>query len=126
MIDVDRQAAYWHDGAIEEWQVATELMQLGRTRHSLFFIHLALEKMLKAHVCRHTKSTPPRVHNLTRLAELSGLQLSEEHIKVLAEINKFNIEGRYNPMLASLPDITKAQQYLAQAGDVLQWLIKQL
>jgi hypothetical protein len=31
----------------------------GRTRHGLFFAHLALEKTLKAHVCRATNENWP-------------------------------------------------------------------
>ena len=52
MIDVEKQVAYWRASAAEDWQVTEELVSLGRTRHSLFFAHLALEKLLKAHVCR--------------------------------------------------------------------------
>ncbi|NCO95976.1 MAG: HEPN domain-containing protein, partial [Armatimonadetes bacterium] len=52
MIDVEKQVAYWRDGAKEDWEVAQELVDRGRTRHGLFFGHLALEKLLKAHVCR--------------------------------------------------------------------------
>ena len=126
MIDVDKQVAYWHSGSLEDWEVAQELIDLGRVRHALFLAHLALEKMLKALVCRQTKSTPPRIHNLTRLVELSGLQPSEQHSKVLAEMNRFSVEGRYTPALTAPPSLAKARDYLSQTEDVLQWLIKQL
>lgn len=73
MIDVEKQVAYWRDGAQEDWAVARELVGNGRTRHGLFFVHLALEKVLKAHVCRQTRDLAPRIHNLVRLAELTGV-----------------------------------------------------
>jgi HEPN domain-containing protein len=44
----------------------------------LFFAHLALEKLLKAHVCRATRDLAPRVHALLRLAERAGLMLPED------------------------------------------------
>ena len=69
MIDVPAQIAYWKSGAEEDWQVAVDLVRLGRVRHGLFFAHLALEKVLKAHVCRVTRDVPPRLHLLLRLAE---------------------------------------------------------
>jgi hypothetical protein len=64
MIDIEKQVAYWREGAAEDWLVAVELVDLGRTRHGLFFAHLALEKMLKAHVCRVTQDLAPRIHPL--------------------------------------------------------------
>ncbi len=55
MIDIEKQIAYWRKGASEDWHVAKQLVKSQQTRHGLFFAHLALEKLLKAHVCRHTK-----------------------------------------------------------------------
>lgn len=68
MIVIEKQVAYWQDGAIEDWGVAKELIKRNKTRHGLFFVHLALEKLLKAQVCRRTQDLAPRVHNLVRLA----------------------------------------------------------
>jgi len=30
MIDIQKQVAYWRDSAVEDWQVATELINAGR------------------------------------------------------------------------------------------------
>jgi hypothetical protein len=43
MVDVPAQIAYWKGGAQEDWQVAEDLVRLGRVRYGLFFAHLALE-----------------------------------------------------------------------------------
>ena len=52
--------------------------------------------MLKAiYVSSHNNEVPPKVHNLVRLAELSGLNFSEEQLDFLDKINDFNIEARY-------------------------------
>ena len=122
MIDVDKQVAYWRDGAQEDWAVARELIDLGRTRHGLFFVHLALEKALKVHVCRQTRDLAPRIHNLVRLAELASINASQEQIDTLAEMNAFNLEGRYPDLLALPPTPAEAQAYLARAEEVFQWL----
>jgi HEPN domain-containing protein len=95
MIDTEKQVTYWRDGAAEDWEIAQELIERGRTRHGLFFVHLSLEKLLKALVCRHTRDLAPRLHNLARLAELAALPLSQAQADVLAEINAFHIESRY-------------------------------
>jgi HEPN domain-containing protein len=71
------------------------LVNSGRTRHGLFFAHLALEKILKAVVCKQTNDMAPRLHNLVRLYELAALPVDTAKIEILAEMNAFNIEGRY-------------------------------
>jgi HEPN domain-containing protein len=73
MVAVEKHIAYWLNGAIEDWEAAKSLIALGKSRHGLFFLHLALEKALKARICQFSGDIAPRVHNLVRLAELSGL-----------------------------------------------------
>ena len=50
MVDISKQIEYWNRSAQEDWQVAQQLVESGKIRHGLFFAHLALEKVLKAHV----------------------------------------------------------------------------
>lgn len=83
MIDIDGQIRYWQSGAAEDWEVAQELISGDRLRHGLFFAHLSLEKLLKAHVCRHIRDLAPRIHNLVRLAQLAILPLNENQIDIL-------------------------------------------
>jgi HEPN domain-containing protein len=124
-VDILRQMAYWREAAEEDWVVACELVSKGRTRHGLFFAHLAFEKLLKAHVCRRTQQTPPRIHNLVRLAEKATLTLTPEHLDVLADMNAFHIEGRYPLDLLSAPAPEMAREYLRRAEEVRQWLLRQ-
>jgi HEPN domain-containing protein len=126
MIDIEKQVAYWREGAAEDWLVAVELVDLGRTRHGLFFAHLALEKMLKAHVCRVTQDLAPRIHPLLRLAERTGLALSEEQRAFLARFDRYQIEGRYPDLLPAPPSVEAARQELQQAEEVFEWLKRQL
>ncbi len=72
MMDVEKQIEHWRQGSAEDWEVAIKLVEDGKSRHDLFFAHLALEKILKALVCRQTRDVPPRIHNLSRLSELAG------------------------------------------------------
>ena len=60
MIDIDKQIAFWRDSADEDMAVARDLVHRNRIRHGLFFAHLAVEKALKAHVCRVTQDIAPR------------------------------------------------------------------
>lgn len=126
MLDIQKQIEYWHQSAVEDWQVAQDLLAQGRIRHGLFFVHLSLEKLLKAAVCQHTQDLAPRLHNLVRLAELTGSSWNETQIDTLAELNILNIEGRYPDMLQIPPSLKTAQCYLEQATEVYQWLMQQL
>jgi len=126
MIDIYKQVIYWRESAVEDWQVANELISAGRLRHGLFFAQLALEKILKAHVCLHTDDLAPHIHNLIRLAEIAGIQLTPEQFDILAETNTFNIEGRYPDTALPLPKPEEAFAYLVRAEEVYQWLASQL
>jgi len=90
MIDINKQILYWQTSAAEDWEVAQGLINSERVRHGLFFANLALEKLLKAHICRHTQDIAPRIHNLIRLAELAALPLTQDQIDILADMNVCN------------------------------------
>ena len=126
MIDITRQVVYWRDSAREDWDVPQDLIGRGRVRHALFFAHLALEKVLKAHVCRHTNDLAPRMHNLVRLVEIAGIRPSQAYMDVLAEMNAFNLEGRYPDLLTPPPSLIEAQGYLTRTQEVLEWLLSLL
>ena len=95
MVDIEKQVEHWRANALEDWQVASDLIGDGRIRHGLYFVQLALEKALKAHVIRHTQDLAPRIHNLVRLSQIAALEISPEYLDVLADMNAFNLEGRY-------------------------------
>lgn len=125
MIDIQKQIAYWRDGSNEDLEVAQELVELGRTRHGLFFAHLALEKMLKAHVCRTTGNLAPKIHNLVRLAELTNLPFSKSRQRFLAGFDMYQLEGRYPDRLPAPPSRDEALQEIQEVEEILQWLKKE-
>ena len=122
MINIDKQIAHWRNGAEEDWSVAQELIERGRIRHGLFFAHLALEKMLKAHYCKSTGELAPLIHSLVRLADRAGLKFDEARIDLLAEVSEFNIEGRYPEMLLPQPSELEVESYMSRIAEVLQCL----
>jgi HEPN domain-containing protein len=126
MIDVKRQVNYWQQSSSEDWEVAQELVASGRTRHGLFFAHLAIEKLLKALVCQYTTTIPPKTHNLLLLVGKTDLLLSEEHKLFLARFDQYQIEGRYPEMLPKAPSSEKAAQEIAIAQEFISWLKQKL
>ena len=126
MIDINKQITYWRDGAIEDWEVARELISSDRGRHGLFFAHLAIEKLVKAHICRSTKDLAPRIHNLVRLADIAELSLNQTQTDTMAEMNAFSVEGRYPDSFIEPVSYSEAKEYLSRAEEVYQWLMNQL
>ncbi len=126
MINIDTQIRHWREGSEEEWDVACELIANKRIRHGLFWAHLALEKILKAHVCKHTGDLAPRIHNLARLVELAELDIDQESKDFLFEVNKFNLVGRYAEHQGPVPDMIETKSIMRKVEEMLQWLNKAL
>ncbi|MFQ6035753.1 MAG: HEPN domain-containing protein [Sedimentisphaerales bacterium] len=125
-MDVEKQIDYWKVSSDEDFAAAQSLLERGHFRHSLFFAHLAIEKMLKARVTKQTKDIPPRTHNLARLAEIAGLSLSSEQVNFLRSFDMYQLEGRYPDRAKVILDSKIAREKLSMAGDILKWLKAQL
>jgi len=125
MVNISEHTAYWKNGAVEDLDVAEQLVRSGKARHGLFFAHLAIEKMLKAHICKTTRQIAPKIHNLVRLAECADLKLEDSRRDLLAEMNEFNLEGRYPTSSPPISPST-ANEYMDRIKEVFQWLTLQL
>jgi len=125
-MDVSKQIDYWKTGAEEDFAAAKSLLEKGHFRHSLFFAHLALEKMLKANVMLKINDVPPKIHNLIRLAELAGLKPDEEQEKFLREFNLYQLEGRYPDSQEIVLEADFVRRELSRVKKMLSWLKKQL
>jgi HEPN domain-containing protein len=126
MVDVTEHINYWRNGSDEDFAAAESLLSKGHLRHSLFFAHLAIEKMLKAHVTRATRDIPPRTHNLIRLVELAGLKLDTEQEQFLREFNVYQLEGRYPEEEQVQIDTSIAHEEMPRVKEMLLWLKQQL
>jgi AbiV family abortive infection protein len=118
---------YWLMASKEDFESAEILCQNKKYHHALFFCHLSIEKTLKAIIIKSTKTAPPLIHDLVRLAEKAALPLSESQKNELAEITTFNIAARYDDYKLSFRKKAKKQfslKYLKKTKKVLQWLRK--
>ena len=126
-MDVAKHVSYWHESSSEDMGAAIVLLEENKQRHALFFAHLSLEKLLKAHVARATQDLPPRIHDLLRLAEMAGLTLTRERREFLARFQRYCLEGRYPDMPpTSLPSFAEAQAGLDAAQEAFAWLMNLL
>lgn len=86
----------WKEGAADALDTAEKLFNDKKYHHSLFFLQLAIEKLLKAlHQKKRNEPAPP-LHNLSRLAELSDINIDLKTEKQLKEISSFNVSARYD------------------------------
>ena len=118
---------YWLTASKEDFDSAEILFENKKYHHALFFCHLSIEKMLKAIIVKSTKTAPPLIHHLVRLAEKAVVPLSETQMNELAEITTFNIEARYDDYKLSFRKKAKKRfslKYLEKTKEILQWLSK--
>jgi len=124
-MDLEKQIEYWREGAVDEMEAAEGLFSLGKYRQALFFAHLSLEKMIKAHVAKKTKEVPPKIHNLGRLSEIAELSPPEDIARFLKRFDIYQIETRYPGTFITELKKEKASAKLAEAKKVLEWIKNQ-
>jgi HEPN domain-containing protein len=121
-MNIEKQIEYWKTGSDEDFAAAQSLLEKGHLRHSLFFVHLALEKMLEAHVTRKINDVPPKIHNLIRLAEMAEISIEPKMSVFLRSFDMYQLEGRYPDHGKVILDSKIAKEKLSMAGDILKWL----
>jgi HEPN domain-containing protein len=94
-LDKQELVEYWVKAADLDFPVMENLFKCGNYVWSLYIGHLIVEKILKAFFSNVMDFTPPKTHNLVKLAEISGLTNDAEKLKLLDEINEFNIGAIY-------------------------------
>ena len=87
---------YWLDLADYDLSVAKTMLKNKHWLYVGFMCHQVIEKALKAVISRDG-SLPPKIHDLGRLALLSGLLeiMGEEQQDFIEVLNPLNIEARY-------------------------------
>jgi len=87
---------YWVDTAKKDWIAVKRMLECRTYVHALFFMHLVLEKLLKAHwVKDNIGNFPPRTHDLINIANNTSLKINEIQTALFEEMNYFQLEGRY-------------------------------
>ncbi|GMT45107.1 MAG: hypothetical protein IEMM0006_0939 [bacterium] len=95
-INVDKIVNHWVKTSDEDFDTMNFLFQSKKYNWTLFLGHISTEKLLKAyHVKTKHKHSPP-IHNLLRIAEKSGLELTDKYADWLDAISLFNIHARYD------------------------------
>lgn len=87
---------YWLKSSQDDLDTSKKLFELGKYHHSLFFLHLSLEKIIKGVYLLKKDEAPLLTHDLVFLAEKAEIEISQIEKEELAEISTFNIAARYD------------------------------
>jgi len=121
---------YWSKQVDEDFDCANVLYQANHFAQSLFWAHLALEKLSKALWVKNNEgNTPPFVHNLLRLITQTGEQFSDEQLQFINEMNTFQIKGRYPDYAESLEETVThdiCEEYLTKTKELMICLHEKL
>ncbi|OQY82150.1 MAG: hypothetical protein B6D41_18590 [Chloroflexi bacterium UTCFX4] len=113
--------------AMSDYDIGTaeHMLNTGRYLYVIFMCHLALEKMLKAHVTEATKEIPRKTHDLLHLVNKAKLDVPRAYLDFIGKINSASIPTRYpedlNKMLKLFPKPV-ADDYLKLTKEVIAWL----
>ena len=111
LLTKEEHIKYWVSTADKDWVAIQAIYKSKVYIHALFFAHLVLEKLCKAHWVKDNNSnTPPKIHNLVTLVDKTKLQLSEDDRNLLFNMNQFQLEGRYPDYKEELHEKYKAIQ----------------
>jgi len=123
---IDEHINHWLNSAIHDLDTAETLLKAKKYDWALFIGYLVLEKTLKAlFVMNNNNKIPPKIHNLVRLSERAGIELTEQQKIFLDKVNDFNLEVRYPEFKDEFYlTITKefAEDYFVKIRDFYQWL----
>ena len=129
-MDSSDKVKYWIDLANEDIGVAQVLLDGKKLLYCGFMCHLSVEKALKAKI-ESIGETPQKIHNLIRLAEISGILeiMSDEQTSLLYKLNPLQIEARYPAYKQQVAEVLTKEQcadLVKQARELIAWIEKQL
>ena len=124
------RSRYWMDLAEYDMETTKAMLTAGRYLYVGFLCHQIIEKMLKAAIAKEG-TIPPKVHNLTRLAELGRLDafLTQEQNNFIDALLPLNIEARYpadkDKLLGVLTE-DYCREIVSKTEDLMLWIKNKL
>lgn len=123
--DAAKLLQFFLASAKRDYDNFTYLKKGRRYDAALFFLHLTIEKKIKALLIKQTKAHPPTTHDLVFLIARTGLIPSTEWLDWLRTISTFNIATRYEDekfafYQAATASFVKIWQQRAEV--IIQWI----
>lgn len=84
----------WIEISDRDLTLAQDIFKLKYWGHTVMMSHQSIEKAIKANLAEQDKHIP-RIHDLVRLTELTGLEFSDEQLQLIEDINPHYQPNRY-------------------------------
>ncbi len=124
-MEKERAINYWVESAASDEEAMNTLYNNGHYSWALFIGHLVIEKLLKAYYIKNRDLDFPHIHQLLRIAEEAGLNLSDEQKDFLLEVTTFNIKARYADYKSRFQKKATgefAETYIVKIREFREWL----
>jgi HEPN domain-containing protein len=128
---LDDKIEYWLELARYDLESARVMLNGGRYLYVGFMCHQTIEKALKAYYVSYCNGTPPYIHNLIRLSELTDLLpvYDNKQRQTVLALNPLNIEARYPVRKKELESLL-ANEYcielIENTEELLLWIENRL
>ncbi|MBM2814830.1 MAG: hypothetical protein HW421_1592 [Ignavibacteria bacterium] len=126
MFDEKMQIEYWRSMSVEDLETAEILFEKKKYKECLFFCHLSIEKILKAHFCKTQKKEAIKTHNLLYLQKISNIEMSSNQLNHLTLLMRYQLEGRYPEYKPDIPEPDDCKLFIKKSKELLKWLIEKL
>lgn len=123
------QIFYWVESAKHDLDVAETLFKTEKYDWCLFLSHLVIEKMLKAFYVQNVDVSPPRIHDLVRLADKAKVEFEEDTLEFLDAVNTFNLSTRYPDeklKFYKMCDYEFTKEQFQRIKEIYQWLVEKM
>jgi HEPN domain-containing protein len=128
---MDRKVELWFNLCDRDLKGAHGMLQTGNYVLAGYQCHQVMEKALKACIHNVSADDPPRIHTLSKLARLTGLEheFSDEQNQLINYLEPLYIEARYADykamvLLQMTPEYSK--QLVDKTEEFLSWIKKRL
>ena len=123
----NKNVTYWIEMSDYDLETAKAMLSTSRYLYVAFMCHQAIEKSLKAYWSKISSEPPMKIHSLSRLAEMSGIDslMTDCQKDFIDNIEPMNIEARYpsykERLLKSLTD-SYCSELIKQTEELTLWI----
>jgi len=129
IMDKEDIISFWIESSDKDYRTMLHLFESGDYMWSLFVGHLVIEKLLKAFFISKQDENYPVAHNLLRIAEKAGMELTEAQQIFYSTVTGFNINARYDDFKQSFyKKCTKefTLDWISKIEENREWIRQQL
>ena len=124
---IDKITQYWIEHSDYDFVTAKAMLKASRYLYFSFMCQQAVEKLLKAIITLRLKVTPPRIHDLSKLAAIAKIDkvLNKQQSEFIAGLTPFCVitwYAGYKKKISELSNATLAKSTFKETKEFIKWL----